>query len=162
MKKLDYPSKGELDKLFQLDHETGKLYRKQKSGKLKEITAVANNYLQVCIDYQRYQVHNIIYIMVNGSLPESGEIDHEDTNTFNNRPSNLRPATASQNRANKRKYKNNTSGYKGVSQRGSKWRVRVAEGGVEYHKSGFDSAEEANEYAINLRKQLHGEFARHD
>lgn len=113
MEKLTYPSKEELDQLFKLDYDTGKLYRRQKSGKLKEVTSVANNYLLVCIDYQRYQVHNIIYIMVHGSLPESGEVDHKDTNTFNNRPDNLRPATSCQNRYNKKKYKNNTSGYKG-------------------------------------------------
>lgn len=162
MTKIKYPTKEELEKLFVLDLDTGKLYRRQKSGKTKEVTAVTNNYLQVCIDYQRYQVHNLVYIMVNGSLPESGEVDHKDTNTLNNHPDNLRAASYSQNRANKSKYTNNTSGFKGVSKRGNKWRVQISINGKTHHKSGFNTAEEANEYAIAMRKILHGDFARHD
>ena len=162
MTKIKYPSKEELDALFHLDESSGKLYRKQKSGKLKEVTGKANNYLQVCINYQRYQVHNIVYIMYYGELPESGEVDHKDRNTLNNAPSNLRPSTLAQNRANKSSYCNNTSGYKGVSKHGNKWRVQVYLNNKRFDKYGFDTPEEANEYAISLRYQIHGEFARHD
>lgn len=162
MTKIKYPSKEELETLFYLENSTGRLFRKQKSGKLKEVTGKANNYYQVCINYQRYQVHNIIYIMYYGKLPESGEIDHKDRNTLNNKPSNLRPASYSQNRANKSAYSNNTSGYKGVSKHGNKWRVQVYLNNERFDKSGFDTPEEANEYAIALRKSIHGEFARHE
>lgn len=162
MTKINYPSKERLEELFVFEPSSGKLFRKQRSGKLKEVTTMSSKYLQVCIDYQTYQVHNLIYIMLYGALPNSGEVDHIDTDTLNNRPSNLREATKAQNRANRKMPSNNTSGYKGVSKRGNKWRVQISLEGKTHHKSGFDTAEAANEYAVAMRKLLHGEFARHE
>lgn len=66
--------------------------------------------------------------------PEKGQIiDHIDGNTLNNQKSNLRICTPQQNSSNKRKYKNGSSKYKGVtldkSHRGEnkyyRWQVRI-------------------------------------
>lgn len=49
------------------------------------------------------------------NTPDGMECDHRHHNTLDNRRSELRNCTQSQNRMNKRIYKNNTSGWKGVS-----------------------------------------------
>ena len=46
--------------------------------------------------------------------PEWMQVDHANHDTLDNRRSNLRIATPSQNAANRNKYKNNTTGFKGV------------------------------------------------
>jgi len=74
------------------------------------------------------RIHQIIM------QPKKGEIiDHIDGNTLNNQKSNLRICTHQQNSSNKRKYKNGSSKYKGVtldkSHKGEnkyyKWQVRI-------------------------------------
>lgn len=54
-------------------------------------------------------------------------IDHKDRNPFNNKKNNFRAATTQQNNCNREKYKNNTSGFKGVtwSKRNCKWKAQI-------------------------------------
>lgn len=73
-------------------------------------------YYQTKIDNKLYGNHRIIYCMFNNiEMTDIGFIDHIDQNKQNNHPSNLRKATRSQNGRNRRKLKNNTTGYIGVS-----------------------------------------------
>ena len=55
----------------------------------------------------------------------SGKIDHANRNTLDNRRHNLRPATGSQNGANRGPQANNTSGYKGVVRVRGRWRAQI-------------------------------------
>jgi hypothetical protein len=54
-------------------------------------------------------------------------MDHKNRNGLDNRLTNLRPATSSQNKGNRGPQRNNTSGFKGVSydKQRRKWRVTV-------------------------------------
>src|SRR5690349_18751373 len=52
-------------------------------------------------------------------------VDHIDNDRLNNTRATLRLCTQSQNQANRRLHKNNTSGYKGVTRRGTKWHARI-------------------------------------
>lgn len=75
-------------------------------------------YIRIGIDGQVYRAHRLAWFYMTGEWPENG-IDHIDLDPSNNRWSNLRAATQSQNAANTRKRRNNTSGFKGVSETAS-------------------------------------------
>lgn len=92
------------------------------------------------------------------------EIDHrEPSETLNNQKSNLRRATRSQNNANRRVGKNNTSGFKNVTRsrlKGKPWLVRVRKDGVLLDFGTYETIAEAAEVAASAMKEMHGEFAR--
>ena len=72
-------------------------------------------------------------------------VDHRDHNGLNNRRSNLRPADASQNQANKRGTLNSSSIYKGVHWHSArrKWRAEICFRGVRRHLGSFEREDEA-------------------
>lgn len=88
--------------------------------------------------------------------------DHRDGDKLNNRRGNLRPCTYAGNNRNSKIPKNNTSGYKGVSQRtGSKlWVARIRYNYKNIYLGNFTDKIQAalayNEAAV----KYHGEFAR--
>ncbi len=96
--------------------------------------------------------------------PRPPQIDHENTDGLDCRRSNLRAATGSQNQWNRRKYRNNTSGFKGVERsraRGCKeWVVRLRVNGKRIHVGYFDSLEEAVRAHAAAATKYHGDFAR--
>lgn len=80
------------------------------------------------------RMQNEIWVHYNGPVPEGFTVDHADRNTLDNRVSNLRLATLSQQAQNKRLLSSaNTSGYKGVSRhtQSGKWWARIRVGGKE-------------------------------
>jgi hypothetical protein len=111
--------------------------------------------------YKVYLVHRVIFLMQHGYLPKV--LDHIDGDKDNNKISNLREATQSQNMYNRKINKNNTSGYKGVkwSKQKKKYIGMIKTNGKEYYVGAFNLAEEAAKAVIKLREELQGEFARH-
>jgi hypothetical protein len=87
-------------------------------------------------------------------------VDHKNRDTLDNRRSNLRIATASQNIANQKKPRHNKSGFKGVYWRCGKWRAQIKKDRRRFDLGGFDSAVEAHNAYIKAATELHGEFAR--
>lgn len=157
MKRIDYPSKEELETVFVADPEQGQLYRKLKSGKLKLCCENdRRSHPDVSFKSKKYSLHVILFILYHGYRPE--EVDHEDTDSRNNRKSNLRAATRDENNSNRNQQSNNTSGYKGVSWEGSSWRYQVRHKGTTYAKRGFKTAEEAFNASVLVRETLHKEF----
>ena len=87
--------------------------------------------------------------------------DHENHDTLDNRGSNLRDASDPQNRFNRRKNVNNSSGFKGVtlhSQCG-RWRARIGLNGSKRSLGLFATREEAYAAYCFAAQRLHGEFA---
>lgn len=83
--------------------------------------------------------------------------DHRNGNRLDNRRSNLRPATKSQNAANSRMRSDNRSGYRGVSFHPASglWRARVCER-TTYHATPEEAARARDAIAL----AMFGEFAR--
>lgn len=102
------------------------------------------------------------YIM---DAPKGYQVDHKDKDTMNNRKSNLRLCTISQNQMNKKIQRNNTSGYPGVFYSkhvtiGAKpWCAKLRVNGKQIYLGYFDTFEEAVEAKIKGSKEFFGEFA---
>lgn len=140
-------------------YNDGHLYR-IKTGKRAGCVR-KDGYVQIRINYKFYLAHRLIYLLHYNTLPAI--IDHIDGNQSNNKIENLREATRTQNGYNAKKWKNNTSGTKGVSfstQR-NKWRVRLIIKGVETHFGFFEDLELAALVANEARDKYHGVYARH-
>lgn len=90
-----------------------------------------------------------------------GEIDHINGNGLDNRRSNLRICTKAQNQWNARRRTDNTTGYKGVSKHGNRFKAYIFADGKQIHLGMFATPEEAAEqYKIASRK-YYGEYANH-
>ena len=75
-----------------------------------------------------YRNHRIVYFLNTGIDPEEKQVDHIDGNRLNNKISNLRLATHTQNQDNSKKQKNNISGVTGVhwSKGVNQWRSTIS------------------------------------
>lgn len=134
MKHIKLPTQKELKRLFNYDPLSGILSRRITiNGKAKkgDITTYQDKdgYYQVCIHYQPYRVHRIIYKWFHGDFNETLQIDHIDRKTDNNRIENLRLLTCQQNCHNRGITKHNTSGCTGVDKHGDLWRARICVAG---------------------------------
>lgn len=95
-------------------------------------------------------------------LVSAAYVDHRDSNGLNNQRSNLRSATASQNLANSRIRRDNTSGYKGVylNKRVQRWVAQITVNGKTRGLGYFATAEEAAARYDIAAIEAWGEFAR--
>jgi len=114
-------------------------------------------YIRITVHQEKYMAHRLAWFYMTGEWPPE-EIDHKDLVRDNNKWDNLRLATSSQNKANRKEQRNNTSGHKGIDwdTRRSKWRTRVADKHIGYYDS-FDMAVE--KYRETAKDQFE-EYAR--
>lgn len=120
---------------------------------------------------------NAVYAESNLSHPRSGQdklhriiigdtpglqIDHIDGDGLNNRRGNLRLATHSQNMQNRPLFKNNKSGFKGVSYRKDSkcWRAEILSKGDRHILGKFNCPTAAHFAYVKASRELHGEFGR--
>lgn len=100
---------------------------------------------------------------VMGVVPGSGfEVDHREPEcTLDNRRSNLRVSTRSENNCNRGMRRDNSSGYKGVSpgQKGG-WVAQIMKHKKQYNLGTFQTKEDAYAAYCEAAIRLHGEFAR--
>lgn len=106
-----------LKSLFKYDPDTGLIYWIAKGkGMIKKKAAgtfLSNGYVGICIGSKRLFAHRIAWALHNNEWPKD-QIDHINGIRTDNRISNLRQATNSQNGKNLKLSKANKSGVKGV------------------------------------------------
>ncbi len=144
---------------FIYDKGSGTLTNKRSRGRVKsgEQSGWVDGYgyLTVQINGKNYKAHRVVWAMVNGYWPKH-YIDHINGIRTDNRISNLREATHSQNLCNCKHYSNNKSGMKGVSfHRGTgKWVAQITVNGTPKYLGLFEKKEDASlkylEYAGSI------------
>lgn len=117
--------------------------------------------IRIGIKNKGYFAHRLAWLYVTGEWPKF-EIDHKDTDQYNNCWNNLRDATSSQNQCNHKVHANNKCGVKGICfiQRTQKWMASIGKDKKVYDLGQFSTAEEARQAYQNAAKKLHGAFAR--
>lgn len=95
-------------------------------------------------------------------LPKGAEADHRNGCSLDNRKTNLRPATRSENNYNQFPRKNVSSRYKGVGwyKPLKKWRARIQFNKKVIHIAYFDDEVKAAKAYDRAAKKLFGEFAK--
>mgnify|MGYP003654826110 CR=1 FL=1 len=119
------------------------------------------SYINVSVFGDRYKAHRVIWLLQTGEWPKK-YIDHIDGNGLNNKWSNLRVATPSQNLMNQKVRSDSTSGVKGVSydKKRKMWYVYIDVNNKRKHLGRYDTKEEAAAIRASAEKIYQGEFAR--
>jgi len=122
----------------------------------------AGRYVHLPFNRVVWAAHRLIWRMYTGEDPGELEIDHVDGDRANNRISNLRPATRTQNARNRVKPHTNWTGFLGVrfEPDRKKFRAQGKRNGRRVHIGYFLTAEEAAVAATAWRHQQYEEFSR--
>lgn len=128
--------------LVHYDENTGVFtWRKSRRGILsgRRIGSIhANGYLHALINGERFLLHRLAWFYVHGVLP-SGQIDHINRIKTDNRISNLRDVTPSQNSSNSP----NRSELPCIRKHRNKWQVRIKNQGTNYYVGVFQELNDA-------------------
>ena len=143
------------------EYRQGCLYYKtggrngRRAGSLSD-----RGYRIVWQDGKPHKEHRAIWTLLNGPIPDGAEIDHVNGIKDDNRIENLRLASHGQNQANTPKYRNNSSGIKGVSWREDYgvWTAVIQKDGRQRSLGHFKDKQAAAEAYRKAALQLHGEF----
>lgn len=116
-------------------------------------------------DYKRKTIliHRVILSRILGRELKIGEqVDHIDRNKLNNTRDNLRLTNNNGNQHNQTKYRNNVTGFKGVSYQKitRKYRSLITINRKQIHLGYYNTPEEAHEAYKQAAIKYHGEFAR--
>lgn len=99
------------------------------------------------------------------NAPDGKQVDHINRNGLDNRKNNLRICTLQENRRNKKLYKNNKSGHRGVwffkhkTCNYQKWMAYITHKGKRIFLGHFDNKEDAIKVRLKAEKKYFGEFA---
>ena len=155
----------ELKLLLSYNSETGDFTNLVSRSGMARIGKIAGfnrtgYYSQIGLNGKLYYTHRLVWLYVYGYFPKL-IIDHINGDKGDNRLSNLRLASISQNAINQKKLqRNNTSGYKGVSwsKKSRKWRAGSTVNGKTVTIGYFDDVKEAANAYQQFASLKHGDF----
>ena len=138
--------------------ETGEIFWKMKGPNRKKGpvgTLTSRGYLRVAINKKAIFLHRAAWVLMTGNYPPEF-IDHINRDKTDNRWSNLRSASRSENAWNAKLSSRNTSGVKGLSynKKTGLWRAQICR--VSKH---FKSKESAVNHINQERRSIHGDFS---
>lgn len=145
-----------LEKL-RYDPDTGYFYHRD-TGK-RAGNQQLDGYRRVGVDGKNYPEGRLAWFYMEGEWP-TGVIDHINHDPSDNSWANLRDCSRSENHRFRRKFKNNTSGYKGVWEKRGRWIASLTYERRRYHLGTFDTREEAARAYDDKALELFGEFAK--
>lgn len=145
-----------LKSLFVYNKNTGIFY---KDGQPHGSTTV-EGYIEIRISNHTYKAHRLAFLYVLGCWPKH-QVDHINHIKNDNRWINLRECTQGENSRNQKKYKNNKSGYKGVSwnKNHNKWVAQITYKRKVTYLGAFNCPKDAAEAYNKKAKELFGDFA---
>lgn len=149
---------------FKYNQDTGDFIRTLPIGRAKAGEKAGciskNGYVYIPFMGKQYLAHRLAFIFMGRELPKE-DVDHIDGVRSNNTWSNLRLVNRSQNLMNR--VPNKGRQHKNVywCVHANSYRVKMKIDGVTRHFGYFKTLEEAAEKAISVRKEFHGEYARH-
>jgi hypothetical protein len=117
-------------------------------------------YIGIVFHRTRQYLHRLVWAHQKGEWP-THEIDHINGDRSDSRIENLRPATTSQNRHNRRPGANRT-GMKGVTfePRTGRFQARIKLDNKQHNLGTFATAEDAHAAYCRAAENLHGEYRR--
>lgn len=152
-------------KLLSYNSETGEFRWNERRGGKSMAGSLAGSlkpsgYLLINIYGNRYRAHHLAWFMTYGEFPAM--LDHVNGDRADNRISNLRIASASQNMMNRRVSDKCSSGIKNVvvDSRTGFYRVEVSIPEGKFESKTIKTLSEAEALAKKVRAALHGEFSK--
>ncbi len=116
-------------------------------------------YVSISFGGKKVKAHRLAYFVTHGGCPEL--LDHINGRPADNRISNLRQASPSQNGMNRAMDRRNKSGCKGISwhKKAGKWQVHVRSNGSVHYCGLFIDLDAARSARERKAIELHGEFS---
>lgn len=147
---MSYPSQEFLQEMFR--YENGMLFYKKNPPRTNLVnkragTKSSGNYRQIKIGKKRFFEHRLIWVLLNGTIPDDLVIDHIDRNRSNNKIENLRAISQANNTLNQSTITHVQKWNEG------KWYARFKRFGKNYSKF-FSTKEEAEKWVITTKEHL--------
>lgn len=164
MKKQNLATLHDLNTWVNYDKDTGLFTRKKSANRRFKIgeqpgTISSTGYVVIKIQDISYKAHRLAWLFSYGEWPAL-DLDHINRIKTDNRLSNLRQATPTQNNSNVTARANNKSGYKGViyCARNNNWQAYCGLNKKKHHLGCFDTALEASAAYLAFAKKEQREF----
>lgn len=162
-----------LRELFDYDPETGAFVRRvttAPNARAGDVAGTVNRagYVVFNVDRKVYYAHRLAWLYMMGAWPEKGrDLDHINGDKADNRWSNLRLASRSQNNMNRSRKGSGTSGHRGVYRAspradGKPWRAAIGRNGRQVSLGYFETFDEAVAARLKAERLHHGEFGGRD
>lgn len=140
--------------------ESGTIDRIYACGKILRNVGTKHNkgYFSLMVNGEMKLSHRLVWESVHGQIPDGFQIDHINGFRRDNRISNLRLVTPSQNNQNRSTCRaGNVSGKKGVilDKRTGHWIASIANNGKRKHLGSFLTIDEADEVYCLAASMLH-------